>query len=128
MVNVDPEPFRFDWQDLPEDEFLKWLVPTLLAYAGGDTVKLLGELTNQWRDVQLGVTINGVEVDAKHFVASLQRNLTRLTEDAARDLLNDRCGLREVTELLVDLERGVKRQVRDRARQLGVSLDDGDEW
>lgn len=118
--------FTFAW-DGRSNDFLGWLLPVLMVDAGPDKILHLSELTSRWQNVELGITINGEPVNATHFVESLQRNLTHLTEQAARDFLNEKLGLGDIVDDLVDFEKALRFRVRCKARDLGVDLGEEDD-
>lgn len=122
MASDEPQPYRFDWQMASDEDFVKWLVPTLLVGTDKATMEQISELSAGWTRVELEVSINGVVVDARHFIESIERNLTSITTDAASELLYGQCSLHAITEMISDLERSLRREVERRARKLGVEI------
>jgi len=127
---TDPSaPFRFNWQDKynSSDTFLKWLLPTVLAGVDRETMDALSESTDLWTEVELGVTVNGVEVDARHFIESLEKNLTRMSNKAARHLVHGHLSLSLLIEDVAQLELNLRNHIRVWARQHGIDIDEHDD-
>lgn len=66
---------NFNWKDVGQDDFLKWLVPHLLT--GEDEKKQLelSEATEGFTNVELTMQINGIEVDASHVIERFNQNI-----------------------------------------------------
>lgn len=122
----EPNTFTFAWVGNSND-FLGWLLPAVLATAEQSVIRDISDRTNQWQNVELGITVNGQSIDATHFVKSLQHNLTHLAEKAARDFLNEKLGLGDIVNDLVDFEKALRFHVRCKARDLGVDLREEDD-
>lgn len=129
MVSSEETTYRYNWQDLPEYPlgFFRWLLPTLLAHVPHETVDMLSDMTKQFTDVDLGVTINGVEVDTRHFMESIEHNMTAMTNDAARELVRDHLGMDTLIDGVNELERQLRQELVRRARKLGIDLETGDD-
>jgi hypothetical protein len=124
MSDATENPFKFNWHH-SANEFLRWLLPTLLV--GNDAqLKELAEKTNRWSNVELTVLINDVAVDATHFIEGLQRTIDVTTQDAARKFVTETLNLNSVVESLENFGHAIQREINDRARELGVDLTDAD--
>jgi len=124
MSDATENPFKFNWHH-SANEFLRWLLPTLLV--GNDAqLKELAEKTNRWSNVELTVLINDVAVDATHFIEGLQRTIDVTAQDAARKFVTETLNLNSVVESLENFGHAIQREINDRARELGVDLTDAD--
>lgn len=124
MSDATENPFKFNWHH-SANEFLRWLLPTLLV--GNDAqLKELAEKTNRWSNVELTVLINDVTVDTTHFIEGLQRTIDVTTQNAARKFVTETLNLNSVVESLENFGHAIQREINDRARELGVDLTDAD--
>jgi len=124
MSDATENPFKFNWHH-SANEFLRWLLPTLLV--GNDAqLKELAEKTNRWSNVELTVLINDVAVDATHFIEGLQRTIDVTAQDAARKFVTETLNLNSVVKSLENFGHAIQREINDRAHELGVDLTDAD--
>lgn len=122
------EEYRFDWQGqhgAAGRSFEGWLIPTLLSGADWDVVSgPLQEATKNWTDVLVTVQINGIEVGAREFFASIDRNLTYLIEREAKRLVEEDDRLTEIGEAAALFEADCKRAAKYRLGQIGIAFDE----
>lgn len=87
------------------DEFIGWTLVSLIA---GDKTNFeeLSEKTNKWNEVDLKVTINGIEVDTEHFMESMEGNMKWWAEKKAQSMMEDIMdGVREEVDKVEDVLR-----------------------
>jgi hypothetical protein len=119
---VPSDVLRFDWQGT-QDEFLKWLLPSLLAqHLNAESIDELSRLTNKFTDISVTMQVNGVSVDPTHMFESIQQTMDYSVSAAARDLLTA-CDADVLYDGLKQLNARVRRIIEERAAQLGVELD-----
>lgn len=82
------EKWTFDWHKEPNHSFLKWLLPTLLGKIDNETWEKITEATAKSSDVQITVQINGIEVNPKYFLESLERNYELNTAAEAKNIID----------------------------------------
>ena len=116
--------YRFNWHETGEEDFQRWLIPTILADLPREQSRFdeLSELTRNWSDVNVTVQINGVEVDPAGFFTSIERNITYLTEREAARLVGDNARLSEIHSVLDTFERVIRREARMALGSLGIDL------
>lgn len=119
----------YNWQEEPQDSFMNWLLPSLLANTTRDkeAFEALSEATSGFTDVKFGVTINGIEVDAMKFFDGLGEAMHQNIEHEARKMIEEIHPLAETQELIDKFQRSVKSMVRRHARNAGIELDE-DDW
>lgn len=134
--------YAFSWHDLDqygddEERFLRWMVVNLVvgrdATSDGDAgfardlLDRVSAASDGFKNVELTVQLNGIEVNARYFVQQVQANMELHTRREAENLL-DSCA--RATELL-ELTRTIQRALRDRAHEVaakvGVRLRDDDD-
>ncbi len=118
----EPPPYRFDWHTTEPDGFLRWVIPVLLAGADRELVERLGRATGGWREVDLAIRVNGVDLPTRHLVEQLESNLDHRAARAARDLVAELIDVGRVRAELDSLARAVEAHVADAAWRLGVEL------
>lgn len=121
--------WKFDYHDTDND-FLKWLMLALVPAQDKEAFDALSERTNQFRNIELGITINGTPVDTEDFLGFLERNLRHRAEEAA-DRRLERLGIRLLIKKLQEAERDILDTVKDRLEDEGIHLrrfNDEDDW
>lgn len=92
----------FNYHETAE-EFIGWALVSLIA---GDKTNFeeLSEKTNNWHEVDLKVTINGIEVDTEHFMRSIEGNMKWWAEKKAQSMMEDIMdGVREEVDKVEDV-------------------------
>lgn len=114
--------YRFNWHETGQDDFQRWLIPTILADLPRDQSRFdeLSELTGNWSDVNVTVQINGVEVDPTGFFTSIERNLTYLTEREAERLVREEADLTAVYTTINRFQDAVRREMNEALIGLGI--------
>lgn len=95
--------FRFDWQMEPEG-FLKWMVVALTA---GQDIEDLSVATSRYTNVELTILINGIPVNAKAFIAGVERNMDYHAREEARKMIEhvDSSRLTDTVQAILDWTR-----------------------
>lgn len=103
-------------------EFIGWALVSLLAET--DKFDELSEKTDEWDNVDLRVTINGVEIDTEHFMKSLEGQMKWWAEKKAARMMEDVMdGVREevdkVEDVLKEASNFIKSNLEDK---LGIKF------
>lgn len=122
-----PTKFVFDWQDAPEG-FMKWFLPTVMVDVSREQMDELAGVTSLWRRVHLQVLINGVEVNAGHFLESVERSMNHQAALAARKLLDSVGGLDALEERIGEIRTHLVEQFEVALRERGIELPEREEW
>jgi len=114
--------YRFNWHETGQDDFQRWLIPTILADLPREQSRFdeLSELTGNWSDVNVTVQINGVDVDPTGFFTSIERNLTYLTEREAERLIREEADLTAVYTAINRFQNAVRREMNEALIGLGI--------
>lgn len=114
--------YRFNWHETGQDDFQRWLIPTILADLPREQSRFdeLSELTGNWSDVNVTVQINGVDVDPTGFFTSIERNLTYLTEREAERLVREEADLTAVYTTINRFQDAVRREMNEALIGLGI--------
>jgi hypothetical protein len=115
---------QFNWHELDTESFLSWMVVNLIA--GRSNEKLFTELsesTNGFTEVDMHITINGVELDPKHFADSIQHNMTYMAEQAAKEMLTELGELDTLRESLNDFQENVAEKLLTLSEQFNLARD-----
>ena len=118
--------FVFDWQKCGSDDFLKWMIPTLISGLDSSVMDQLNILTNGWQEVELRVQINGVEVPTDKFVSGIENNMNFFVRKEANRLVASIRRLEELREVMDQADRVLSRRLRDTLADAGVELEDED--
>jgi len=87
------------------DEFIGWALVSLIA-SDKTNFEELSEKTNKWENVDLKVTINGIEVDTEHFMESVEGNMKWWAQKKAESMMEDIMdGVREEVDKVEDVLR-----------------------
>lgn len=115
-------PMPFNYHDR-SDEFIGWALISLIA---GDKTNFeeLSEKTNKWNEVDLKVTINGIEVDTEHFMESMEGNMKWWAEKKAQNMMEDIMdGVREEVDKVEDVLREASVFIKTSLQEkLGISF------
>jgi len=122
----------FNWHDEPEHSFLKnaMLHFVVNSRERGDDREMFNELehrTDKFAHVELGITINGVEMDAKAFMDRLDQGVDWAVERRTKEALTEKVpGFDELTETVAELEAVIKGRAIQIAADAGFELTDED--
>lgn len=129
----DINTFAFDWQALPEQDFLQFL---LVSFSMADKtqdeqrewVEAMSERTDKFTNVQMDIQINGIPVPASALIRELRRHLTWIAEQAARELVSN-VGFGELEDELREAEKAIRDVIHDRLRKAGIEIPErDDDW
>lgn len=113
----------YDWQEEGET-FWKWLVPSLISREQFDEqYDALSEATDRFTNVEIGVTINGIEIDAKQFFEGLDERLDYEVRREAKDMLDESERLNELNEVVYEFTQDVRRAIQKAAREHGIEVE-----
>lgn len=115
---------RFSWPT-EKNQFLRWLMPTVLAGLPREEFERITELTDRWSDVRLTIAVNGVQVDAGRFVESVKMNMDRGVADEAAKILLERTSIEAFDKAVLTARRALVDQLT--AAGLELCEDDFDE-
>lgn len=99
-------------------EFIGWALVSLIAGYPKEKFEELSEKTNTWSEVDLKISINGVEVPTEHFMESVENNMKYWAEQTAEKKVED--VLDKVTDKVYDVENlldDLARTLRDQIKQ-----------
>ena len=118
-----PKPFVFDWHaERNEGGFLKWFLPTVMVGLSQARFDELSERTSGFTEVQVQVLVNGVEVNAEHFLQGVERNLEATARDEARRMLDEVGGLGALEERIGEIRDHLITQVENALSERGIEL------
>lgn len=117
--------FTFNWHDLPEGDFLKWMYITLITDADFADLQ---EHTDKGNAVTLRIFANDIELNVANFIKSLKMNY----ELAIRDTVTDLCKeirLDDLADAVAEVEKQIKQDVERRFRDIGIVIEhDDSDW
>jgi hypothetical protein len=121
--------FTFDWHTEPESSFLRWVLVNLMvgpANSQQSDSSLLTQISlasDNFRKVQLGVTVNGFELDAESFLRGVERLIEWEANRAAKELVSSVPRFESIQEAVAQAEQEIIKVFRDTLRPLGIELD-----
>jgi hypothetical protein len=121
----------FDWhEENKADSFLAWAVLTVMPSGTKNDTGFFNELsvaTDNFTKCELGVTLNGVQIDAEKFIGRLDKAVDSAVEREAKKIIEEMPRLHELHEVLYNFERELKERVIRLANEAGIGLE-GEEW
>ncbi len=105
------------------DEFIGRAVISLMA-GQHDKFDELSEKTDSWKNVDLKISINGVEVDTHHFMESMEGNMKwwaakKATEEVENVMDNVREKIDEIEDMLQEVSGFVRTKLEN---ELGIKF------
>lgn len=89
----------FSWRELPEGNFLRWMVVHLISgdrINGNNDFETLSKITKDFTEVNLTIQINGVEVPVDSFVEAIELNMNHIAKREAAEIVeNNLDGMRD---------------------------------
>jgi Mg2+ and Co2+ transporter CorA len=84
----------FDWHELNHDGFLSWMVVHLVAVDrnagnGEDIFEQLSERTKRFTEVDMKISINGIDIPVDTFVDRIQGNMKYYARRASEEIAGD---------------------------------------
>lgn len=127
---TDPTTFTFDWHNLAEFEeweaFIGWFLMHLIVPSkeqeGTGWYEKLGDATRGFHDVELKITINGIEGNTEHLMTGIYQNMVLLARQAARDEINKIAEFHNLKKAMRALEGTVRDRLESVAREFGLTL------
>ncbi len=118
----------FDWHAEADQSFLGWAFLHFAGFSeiGREKFDRVSDLSNRFTNVELGITVNGVEMDAKAFIDAVDQAMNWAVEREAAKMIASSAQLHGLHEALQDLERGVKEHAIQLAAEAGIELTEGD--
>lgn len=115
----------FNYHEEERDSFLQWVMVHLV---GGNREEFdhLETLTDGWKNIDLGITVNGVEMDAKAFLKSLEEIRKASIKREVEWHLKNMPDLTDLDEVISDFTAGVKEKVSQIAEKHGLEIPE--EW
>lgn len=116
----------FDWQKeergYKNSSFLAWFLPHVLVKTDTETMSQIAEKSNKYQNVEIGITLNGIEIDAKDFLEGLEDVIMGQAEAEAKEALTSLDYLNTMREEIDRLEGYLKRGVDEAAETLGIEI------
>jgi hypothetical protein len=117
----------FDWHKENEGQgtFLAWFLLHLISEESNkELFDSLSERTDKWHNVELGVTINGVELSTESFIARLDQMMESEVKREAKNMITESVQLRELNDFAYDLTQAFKQRARSAAEEMGIEIDE----
>lgn len=119
----------FDWQK--EDRgyngsFLGWLLPHLFVFAKDDAIGRASDKSERFTKTEIGITVNGEEIDAKKFLEDLERVIMSEAKSEAKEMLAALDNLSEIRREIDRLGEIVRIGVDEAASTLGIEVSSWD--
>lgn len=121
--------FVFDWHKT-QNSFLGWILVVLVTeMKDAGSFEEINERSNSFSDVELGITINGVAVDAEYFVTRLEEAFKSNAKREASRMVSELAPLtplRDFTEKLEETLSGydsaIRRHVEKLVKDQGIEV------
>lgn len=112
----------FNYHEEP-NKFIRWALALLIA-GQHDKFDELSKKTDSWKNVDLKISINGVEVDSNYFMESVESNMKYWSGQKAAEAVenvmdNVREKIDKIDTMLSEVSDFVKRKLED---ELGVKF------
>ena len=112
--------------------FLAWMVTTLIPIqreqTGEDLFEQIRDASEGFTKVELGITINGVPVDARAFADRLDKSIDWAVDREAKKMLLERVPrIQEIEDAVAGFERSIKEHMVRLAEEAGFEISE-DEW
>lgn len=133
---MSTDTFTYDWSERSPNsgDFLTWFLPNVLTDPDGgspdnERFEQIAKATDDYRNVEVGITINGIPVNAKAFLDGVERNMHYQAQVRAQEIVRRNEKLFELDELVGQLTDAIKEAAHNATR--GTELegwDDRDRW
>jgi hypothetical protein len=106
---------QFDWKNLPQNDFKRWLLVNLLASDPGDRdlIAELSELTDHYTNVEVTMQINGVEIDANKFFGYVEYTMDQRVEHGIKQIVEETPELDEFAETVRQTDKELAAKLRE---------------
>lgn len=115
--------YVFNWHEAERDSYLYWLIPTLLGPLTKGKAETFSDLTDKFKQVELGMTINGVAVDPKGLIDSIERNYDYHVARRAQEIIEE-IGMDDLVEFLTSAQAEVIKLLRQKLATKGIKMED----
>lgn len=123
---------KFDWHNEPEG-FFKWLLPHILVSKNHDLIDELSDKTDKFTDVQLTIQVNGVELDAQHFMdaflawteSGIKNFAKEMVQEPLSELVPD---LQQLQETVQNAERAIRNEIQKKLKAAGIEINLDEEY
>lgn len=115
----------FDWHAEPDGSFLHHALLMMMPDPGEDhrdRFNELGEATENFTRVELGVTVNGIPMDAEKFMRRLSETVESNIKYEAEKIIQEMPRLHQLYETVQDFERAFKERVFALAAEAGIEM------
>lgn len=110
---------KFNWHELDRAGFLSWMVINLVTAKRKENEVRFNELnliTDSFKDVDMKITINGIDVPVDYFVQQVQSNMKYYARQAADEIAGDITDeidtkVREMLEVIEEATESIKTKV-----------------
>ena len=89
-----------------------------------DDFEHLADITDAFSKCELGITLNGVPLDAERFLNAVSETMDVQTKRQARAMLDDLVGFAGINNMLLNIQEAMDREVRQRFEDAGISIDE----
>lgn len=125
----DPNVYKFNWHELPENDFTHWAVVTFDADTPDDdrlfTTQLI-ESVGGTKNMTIEIIVNGIPINAESFMRRLDRATDGIAERIAAKKVDELMPwFEQMEEFMDDLTKSFKKQAYAKAKELGI---DSSEW
>ena len=128
----------FDWQkeerEYNDRSFMSWLFTKLITHIddynvpgkANEVINEISEKSDKYSNVEIGITVNGVEVNATEFLEDLERVIKGEAHREAQEALRSLDYLDKMHEEVDRLTEYLKRGVDEAAESLGIQVSSWD--
>jgi len=122
-------------------EFINWFLPELLVSVDPDTNRTapvaindsgkwdeLEKATDKWSKVELGLTINGIPVDAEYAFGRIREEMSRQAELKAKEYLENVAKVYDFENFVEELTKSLESGIRSLAAERGITIPERDSW
>jgi hypothetical protein len=97
---------KYNWQaESNRTTFRSWLVPTVLADdRSEERFEQISAATNKFTEIEFGITINGIPVDADAFLDGVEQNMRHQANDRAAEIIRESEQLDSLQSLLASIQ------------------------
>ena len=104
----------YNWQaEARGDTFRSWLLPTVLSR--NEQFDAISDATANFTDIDFGITVNGIPVDADAFLDGVERNMRHFANERAAEMIKmikESLHLNALHELMMTIEAAADDAVR----------------
>lgn len=118
--------FKFNWHE-SKGTFYDWMLVHLISHEDfKNDFEEISELTNNFNNVELGITVNGKQMNAKAFIDRLEQILDDEAGRVAKETLTELKHLNDIQDQVDRLQNLLSAEVNRVADDLGIELSSWD--